>query len=85
MVALEAPIAHRGVLCGVLLLGGTLLGGGASDLQRKRCELPSGVRRPTVAHRGAIIGPRLRLDNRGRRCVHQPAAQGGPAPGGQRF
>ena len=65
--------------------GGTLLGGGASALRRKHCELPAEVRRPAVAHSGLLLGTRRRLDNKGRRCGHQPAAPRGRATGGQRF
>ena len=32
-----------------------------------------------------ILGPRKRIDNRGRHCGHQPAAPGGCAAGGRQF
>ena len=65
--------------------GGTLLREGAPAPWCERRELSDGVGRPVVVHRGVLLGPRRRLDNRGRCSGHQPEAPGGRSAGGRKF
>ena len=60
----------------VLQDGRELIRGDSIDIRSERLYILSGVGRQAVVYSGVLLGPRQRLNNRGRRCGHQAEALG---------